>query len=210
MTTDSRQKTILTPISNPLLPEEIRIMKKTVLTFGLIGGAVIAALTLVTLPFSHKLGFDKALVVGYTVMVLSFLMVFFGIRSYRDNIGGGTISFGRAFAVGSLIVLVISVCYVVNWEIMYFKFMPNFVSDYSNYMVEKLRAAGATQQAIDAKLQEMKELKQLLDNPLKNAAMSFIEPLPVGLIMTLISSLILKKKGKGPSPSNEPAQQMAA
>src|SRR5205823_1585815 len=98
----------------------------------------------------------------------------------------------------SLIVLVISVCYVVNWEIMYFKFMPNFVSDYSNYMVEKLRAAGATQQAIDAKLQEMKELKQLLDNPFKNAAMSFIEPLPVGLIITLISSLILKKEGQGP------------
>jgi len=185
-------------------------MKKTVLTFGLIGGAVIAALTLVTLPFSHKLGFDKALIVGYTVMVLSFLMVFFGIRSYRDNIGGGTISFGRAFAVGALIVLIISVCYVVNWEIMYFKFMPNFVSDYSNYMVEKMRAAGATQQAIDAKLQEMKELKQLLDNPFKNAAMSFIEPLPVGLIITLISSLILKKRSKGPSPSNEPAQQMAA
>ncbi|HMH42295.1 MAG TPA: DUF4199 domain-containing protein, partial [Pyrinomonadaceae bacterium] len=106
-------------------------MKKTVLTFGLIGGAVIAVLTLITLPFSKKLGFDKSLVVGYTVMVLSFLMVFFGIRSYRDNIGGGTISFGRAFAVGALIVLITSVCYVVNWEIMYFKLMPNFVSDYS-------------------------------------------------------------------------------
>src|SRR5436309_13060281 len=135
-------------------------MKKTVLTFGLIGGAVIAVLTLVTLPFTKKLGFDKSLVIGYTVMVESFLMVFFGIRSYRDNVGGGTISFGRAFAVGALIVLIISVCYVVNWEIMYFTFIPNFVNDYSNYMVEKMRAAGAAQPAIDAKLQEMKQLKQ--------------------------------------------------
>ena len=185
-------------------------MKKTVLTFGLIGGAIIAILTLVTLPFAHKIGFDYSLVVGYTVMVLSFLMVFFGIRSYRDNIGGGTISFGRAFAVGALIVLIISVCYVVNWEILYFKFMPNFVNDYSNYMVEKMKAAGATQPAIDAKLQEMKQMKQMLDNPFLNAAMSFIEPLPVGLIITLISSLILKKRGKGPSPSKDPAQQMAA
>ena len=56
----------------------------------------------------------------------------------------------------------------------------------------------------------MKQLKQMLDNPFLNAAMSFIEPLPVGLIITLISSLILRKRGKGPSPSNEPAQQMAA
>ena len=106
--------------------------------------------------------------------------------------------------------LIISVCYVVNWEIMYFKFMPNFVNDYSNYMVEKMKAAGATQQAIDAKLLEMKQLKQTLDNPFLNAAFSFIEPLPVGLIITLISSLILKKKGKGASPSNEPTAQMAA
>ena len=185
-------------------------MKKTVLTFGLIGGAVIAVLTLVTLPFSKQLGYDKSLIIGYTVIVLSFLMVYFGIRSYRDNIGGGTISFGRAFAVGALIVLITSICYVVNWEIMYFKFMPNFVNDYSNYMVEKMRAAGSSQQAIDAKLQEMKQLKQMLDNPFLNAAMSFIEPLPVGLIITLISSLILRKRGKGPSSSNEPAQQMAA
>jgi len=185
-------------------------MKKTVLTFGLIGGVVIAVLTLGTLPFAKKIGFDKSMFVGYTVMVLSFMMVFFGIRSYRDNIGGGTISFGRAFAIGALIVLITSICYVVNWEIMYFKFMPNFVNDYSNYMIEKMRAAGATQPAIDAKLQEMKQLKQMLDNPFLNAAMSFIEPLPVGLIITLISSLILRKRGKGPSPSNEPAQQMAA
>jgi len=185
-------------------------MKKTVLTFGLIGGVIIALLTLGTLPFSKQLGYDKSLFIGYTVIVLSFLMVFFGIRSYRDNVGGGTISFGRAFAVGTLIVLITSVCYVVNWEIMYFKLMPNFVSDYSNYEVGKMRAAGATQQAIDAKLEEMKQLKQLLDNPLKNAAFSFIEPLPVGLIITLISSLILRRRGKGPSSSNEPAQQMAA
>src|SRR2546427_156516 len=114
MTTNPQQKTILTPIFKPLLPEEIRIMKKTVL---------------------------------------------------------------------------------------------NFVNDYSNYMVEKMRAAGATEPAIDATLQEMKQLKQMLDNPFLNAAMSFAEPLPVGLVITLISSLILRKKGNGPSPSNEPAQQ---
>src|SRR5437660_12824211 len=135
-------------------------MKKTVLTFGLISGAIMAAMMFGTMLFIRNIGFDKAEIVGYTGMVLAFLLVFFGIRSYRDNIGGGTISFGRAFAVGALIALITSVCYVVNWEIMYFTFMPNFVNDYSNYMVEKLRAAGAAQTAIDAKLQEMKQLKQ--------------------------------------------------
>ena len=62
-------------------------MKKTVLVFGLIGGVVISALMLGSIPFAKKIGFDKSQFVGYTVMVLSFLMVFFGIRSYRENIG---------------------------------------------------------------------------------------------------------------------------
>ena len=112
-------------------------MKKTVLTWGLIGGVVISALMLGSIPFARKIGFDKAEFVGYTIMVAAFLMVFFGIRSYRENVGGGTISFGRAFAVGALITLITSVCYVVTWEIMYFKFMPNFMNDYANYLVEK-------------------------------------------------------------------------
>ena len=151
-------------------------MKKTVLVFGLIGGVVISALMLGSIPFAKKIGFDKSQFVGYTVMVLSFLMVFFGIRSYRENIG--TISFGRAFAVGALITLIASVCYVLTWEIMYFKLTPNFLNEYSNYMVEKLRTSGASQQVIDAKLEQMKQFKQMCDNPLINAAITFLEPLP--------------------------------
>jgi len=173
-------------------------MKKTVLTWGLIGGVVISALMLGSIPFARKIGFDKAEFVGYTIMVAAFLMVFFGIRSYRENVGGGTISFRRAFAVGALITLITSVCYVVTWEIMYFKFMPNFMNDYANYLVEKMRAAGASQQVIDAKLQQMKQFKQMYDKPFVNAAMTFVEPLPVGLVITLISSLILRKKGLAP------------
>ncbi len=117
-------------------------MKKTVLTFGLIGGAIIAAMMFATLPFMHKIGFDKGLIVGYTTMILAFMLVFFGIRSYRENMGDGHITFGRAFAVGILITLVTCVCYVVAWEIIYFKFMPDFVDKYAGYVIEKARASG--------------------------------------------------------------------
>lgn len=173
-------------------------MKKTVLTFGLISGAVIAVLMLATIPFADKIGFGRSEVVGYTTMILSLLLVFFGIRSYRENIGHGTITFGRAFAVGILITLVTCVCYVVTWEIMYFKLLPGFVEKYSAYMVEQLKASGASQQVIEAKLQEMKRLKAMFDNPFINAAISFIEPLPIGLPITLISAAILRKKSRPP------------
>ena len=169
-------------------------MKKTVLTFGLIGGAIMAAMMFATLPFMDKIGFDKGAIVGYTTMILAFMLVFFGIRSYRENVSDGQITFGRAFAVGILITVVACVCYVVAWEIIYFRFMPDFADKYASYAIEKARASGASQQVIEAKLQEMKSLKSLFDNPLTNAAMPFTEPFPIGLVVTLISAAILRKK----------------
>ena len=169
-------------------------MKKTVLTFGLIGGAIMAAMMFATLPFVDKIGFDKGEIVGYTTMILAFMLVFFGIRSYRENVSGGQITFGRAFAVGILITLVACVCYVVAWEILYFNFMPDFGDKYASYMIEKVRASGANQQVIDAKLQQMNSFKAMYDNPFINAAITFAEPFPIGLLVTLISAAILRKK----------------
>ena len=169
-------------------------MKKTVLTFGLISGAIMSLMMLSTLPFIDKIGFEKGEIVGYTGIVLSFLLVFFGIRSYRENVGGGRITFGRAFAVGMLITVISCLCYVVTWEIIYFKFAPGFADKYASYMVEKLRASGASQQMIEAKIQEMKAFKVMYDNPFINSALSFLEPFPLGLVITLISAVILRKK----------------
>ena len=177
-------------------------MKKTVLTFGLISGAVSALLMmLLMIFFVDKIGFDKSIIVGYTTIVVSLMLVPFGIRSYRENVAGGTITFGRAFAVGILITLISCICYVVVWLIVYYNFMPDFVERYASYMVEQARASGASQQAIDATLQEMNSMKALLANPLINAAFTFMEPFPVGLIITLVSAAILRRKSK---PEDEP------
>jgi len=168
-------------------------MKKIVLVFGLISGALMALFMFAYLPFMEKIG-DKGAYVGYTSMVLAFILVFFGIRSYRENVGGGTITFGRAFAVGILIAIISSVCYVIAWEILYHYFMPDFMDKYAARVIEQVRASGANAQAIQAKQQEMQQFKQLYSNPFFNVAMTFIEPFPVGLIITVISAAILRKK----------------
>jgi hypothetical protein len=169
-------------------------MRKIVITFGFISGAIMSVMMLATMPFMDKIGFDKGVVIGYTTMVAAFLMVFFGIRSYRDNVADGKITFGKAFAVGILITLIGCICYVVVWEIMYFFVLPDFLDKYAQHMVDKARASGATQQVIDAQLQEMKSFKSMYDNPFFNAAFTFAEPFPVGLIITLISSAILRRR----------------
>jgi hypothetical protein len=62
-----------------------------------------------------------------------------------------------------------------------------------------LRASGASQQAIYAQVQQMKQFKQMYDNPIINAAITFVEVFPIGLMITLISSAKLRKKGRRPS-----------
>ena len=130
-------------------------MKKTVLTFGLIAGAILSAMMLITLPFHDAIGFDRGVIVGYTSMVLAFLLIFFGVRSYRDNVAGGTVRFGRAFAVGALIAVVASLCYVATWEVIYFKLAPDFRTKYQAHMLEKARADGESEEAIAEKKAEM-------------------------------------------------------
>ena len=168
-------------------------MKKVVLVFGLISGAISSALMFLTLPLINRGVLDHGLVIGYTAIFLSFLLVFFGIRSYREN-AGGTISFGRATAVGLLITLISCAFYVGSWEIIYFKLMPDFVDNYAARSIDSMREKGATEAAIAAKKIEMEKMKAMYNNPLINVAFTFIEPFPVGLIVTLVSAAILRKR----------------
>ena len=178
-------------------------MKKTILKFGLISGAFSSLMMVATLPLENKIG-DWAYLLGYTIIVLSFLLVFFGIRSYRENDGNGHITYAKAFAVGISITLITCAIYVLTWEITYFNFMHDFMDKYGAHMVEKLRESGASAAAIQAKMREVKKMKEMYENPLYNSAMTFLEPFPVGLLITLISAAILRKRAQ-PQPAPTPA-----
>jgi len=168
-------------------------MKRVVWTFGLISGAILSVMMLLSLPFM-SIGSDRAMIIGYTTMVLAFLLIYFGVRSYRDNVGGGVISFGRAFGVGLLIMVIASVCYVVTWEFVYFKMMPDFAEKYGAYTIEKARRSGASETEIQQKTKEMQQFAKMYKNPFYNFAMTFLEPLPVGLLFALVSAGVLRRK----------------
>lgn len=172
-------------------------MRKVVLTFGLLSGTVSAVTLSATLPFIDRIGFGRGVVIGYTAIVISFLFVYFGIRSYRDNVLGGQIGFGKAFQAGILITLISCVFYVSSWLIVYYTFMPDFAGKYAAYLVEDQLAKGASPSEIDNTRKQTEQMKVLLDNPLTNAAVTFTEPFPVGLLVTLVSAAMLRKQERG-------------
>ena len=151
-------------------------MKKTVLTFGLISGLIISVLMGGSLLLADKIGSGHSMVLGYTIMVASFLLIYFGIRSYRDNTLAGQISFGRAFACGILITLITTVCYVAMWEVLYFNFMPHFMDSYFAAQIHQVQSSGLDPATTAAQVAAIQRSQQLYQNPFVNMAYTFMEP----------------------------------
>ena len=173
-------------------------MKKNIIVYGLIAGIVVSILMVFSINYiSHvegKVDYNTSLLIGYASMLIAFSLVYVGIRNYRDKFNGGVISFGKAFKIGIMIVLIASTIYVVAWLIDYFFFIPDYLEKFSAQELDKLKASGASQMKIDKETMKMANMVRMLKNPLFNALMTYAEILPVGLIVTLISSLILKRK----------------
>ena len=177
-------------------------MKKTVLTFGLIQGAVLSAMLLITIPFWDTLGFDRSEIVGYTSMVLASLLIFFGVRSYRDNVAGGRMSFARGLTVGLLIGVVGGVCYVVTWQLIQDRVAPDFMSKYSAHLIAEARADGQSEAEIAEMKTQLDKYAEMYRNPLIRAAWTFVEPLPVTLLMALVAAGVLSRREVGAQGSD--------
>ena len=173
-------------------------MKKNIIIYGLIAGILVSVLMLFSVNYiSHCEGnvdYDTSMLIGYASMLLAFSLVYVGIRNYRDKYNGEVISFGKAFKIGLVIVLIASTIYVVAWLIYYYFFNPHFMENYAAHNLAELKASGASQTKIDEETKEMANVVTMLKNPFFNGMMAYVEILPVGLIVTVISSLILKKR----------------
>ncbi len=173
-------------------------MKKNILIYGLIAGALVSGFMLYTMNnLSHCKGsvdYNTSMFIGYASMLIAFCLVFVGIRNYRNNYNGGIITFGKSFKIGIMIVLIASTIYVVSWLIDYYWFIPDFAEKYSANMLNEMRNSGATADEIQKQSQELESMSTILNNPFLNALVTYTEILPIGLVVTVISSLILKRK----------------
>src|SRR5882724_7281851 len=156
--------------------KEETVMKKIVLRYGILSGVILMSLMAVMLSINSA----HSEILGYTTMVLSLLLVFFGVRKYRDTVGGGAIA----------------------WEIAYFNFFPHFLDGYNAHVLAKMRAGGASEAAIRAQAAQLAELARRYQNPLFNSAITFMEVFPVGLIVTLVSAGILRRKPRPGAPES--------
>lgn len=170
-------------------------MKRIVLIYGAIAGFIVTSMMVgSTYLCYNQEDFKGNMLVGYAGMLLAFAFVFLGIKRYRDTLHDGYISFGKAFQVGALITLVASTMYVGVWLVEYYAFIPDFMDKYTAHVMREAKEAGSTAAELEAKQKEMAQMGEWYKNPLFVVLMTYVEILPLGLVVALISAWVLKKK----------------
>lgn len=175
-------------------------MRKVVLIYGSIAGLILVP-NLLYLGFSrgHAMGnMMVAMIVGFSVMALAFTMVFFGVRSYRNNYQDGQISFLQALGVGLLIALIGSAFYVITWGIMYRFVYPEFMTDYQSHIIDQMKQKGASQEKLEETMVSLQTAREHYDSVLGFTLATFTEVFPVGLLASLISAAVLMKRRRKP------------
>lgn len=165
-------------------------MKKIILIFGLVIGVLLAAhaIFMVNMMYTNP-DFKANDVLGYTKLVVMFSLIFFGVRNYRNNLLDGKISFLKALKTGALICLVASTVYVALGLSHYYLFVPDFMDVFTEHVIKN-----TAPEDIEATTVQMENFKEMYKNPLFAILISYLEVLPVGMIVALFSAFIVKRK----------------
>lgn len=164
-------------------------MMNNILKNGILGG-IIAAIVMASMVFYMKAnpGQEPNAIIGFIAMLLAFTFLIMGIKQQRE-INNGSITFGRAFLTGLGISFIISTIYVLAWLVIYYNFFPDFIDKYSEMVLKNTKP-----EEFSAKTTEMNQMKQWYENPLMIILLTYIEIFPLGIVVSLIGALFLKKK----------------
>lgn len=161
-------------------------MKRYVLRYGLIAGAIMVSIVLINwLFFADAIGYHLSEVLGYVSMVAGLMCVPLAIKYYRDQLNQGVLTFREAMKIGSGVSLVASTM-MFFYVTLFFALLQD---DFMNWYRESL---SAEEWAIVQ--EQMAAMPDFVQTPLFNGLILFVTVMLIGFIITLISSLILKPR----------------
>ncbi len=171
-------------------------MNYLILLYGGIAGVVIIGSMIFGLSMAggpDSPAFSEWL--GYLIMLVGLSLIFVGIKQYRDRELGGTIRFGTALLVGLGISAVASVIYVAAWEVYLAMSDHAFIHTYTDAVIAKRTAEGISDAERAELVASMDAMKEKYGNPWYRLPITFTEIFPMGLIVSLISAAILRRRG---------------
>jgi hypothetical protein len=184
----------------------VQQMKKIVYTYGLISGVVVSLMLILSMPLHNNgvLDSGSGMVVGYATMVIALSVIFIAVRTFRDRHGNGSISFAKAFQIGMLITILASVLYALSWEVCYNTIARDFIPKMTESYMKQKQESGASLAELEQARKEMADFETMYRNPVIRFGYTLLEIIPVGVFITLLCALILRRKNVLPDvPSSE-------
>lgn len=167
-------------------------MTRTIFIYGLVAGM----LTLMLLGIGMGvIGFDhgiEGMIWGYGAMVVGLSVMFMGVQRYGMNYGRMT--FAQAFSVAFGIFIVAGLVYTLGWEAYLAATNYTFAERFASQAIASRVAEGATPAQLAQVEAQMSAFKAQYANPLIRLPMTFIEMLPVGLLMSLLAGATLRSR----------------
>lgn len=168
-------------------------MKNTVIKFGgyasLVGGLIFTGSHFLSLDID----FGLLKIFGYASIFASLSFVFFGIKHFRDKLNQGIVTFGKALIIG-LAISAVSGLVIGILDIIYVTVInPDFVSEYLQYTLDGMENTMSVEEFEKQKATRTEQMK-LFDSPAIAGLLMFGIVFAIGIIVSLISSLILQRK----------------
>lgn len=160
---------------------------KANLTNGLILGLIGIIYSLVV--YFLDLSFNKAQ--GYIFIVVQIGILYYLLKSYRDNFLHGNITYGQAVGAGVIICLYYSIIAALFTYILYAFIDPDLVGKQLAYTEEVLLERNLPQEAVDAGM----KVQQKLMIPEVIAPLSIAGNMFWGVIISLITAIFVRKEG---------------
>lgn len=168
------------------MEEKVNVWKAN-LTNGLILALVGISYSLVM--YFLDLTFNKPQ--GYIFMLVQLGMLYFLVKTYRDNFMHGQITYGQSVGAGVVISLYYSVIMAIFTYVLYTVIDPGLVAKQLAIAEQAMVEKGAPQAAIDAGMAVSAKIMK----PAIMAPVSIIGGMMWGTILSLIVSIFIKKEG---------------
>ena len=168
-------------------------MKKIILRTTLYCLVVMTLSFVFTMTIGQRFAFEVQEVFGFGGIILCMSLVYFGIRSFRDNVNGGVLSFSKGISIGLIIILLPSLLFATMDYLYVELFDPQFYERYYATYAEKMKLTYSGAE-LDTHLKKLKEEQEFFRSDLVQWGVMFVTVFLIGTILTVLSALILKRK----------------
>jgi len=178
------------------MEQKVNVWKAN-LNNGLILG--LAGIVYSLVMYVLDLSFNKAQ--GFVFIVIQLGLLFYLLKSYRDNYMHGQITYGQSLGAGMVICLYYSILVAIFSYILFTFIDPGLTEKQLAFAEETMVKRGAPQAAIDADMSMQRKIMK----PAIMAPMSIFMNMIWGLIISLIVSIFIRREGNPliDSPENQ-------